>query len=277
MGDRVDLKKRFSYPIAREDGGVNVFPASDFYNFTDNGFTQKETDMTFNLLNELKRSCLFGVNGVLISFSNFSFSINEKLTIGKINTIKIPPVFPSQKVVIVGMSKYAAIMGDVQKGEGVFPHLQFKNDDQINLSCSAFDNCPSSFRPTYTGDVYLSFYSNDVAVQVLQKALWEFSQNNANMSIILLYASIEIAVEGLTKSREGKISTRLSNFRKMVSDNELKKNLRKIKGNIEKHIVKTRGDVAHNGIDITQENLLKPFETALEFFWYYDAYKKFSY
>ena len=145
----------------------------------------------------------------------------------------------------------------------------------MNVTASAFENCPQGFQPSSYFELYLAFSSEDRAVQLLHKSIIEFSKNRANFAIVYLYAAIESAVTILSGEDDGKVSSRLHQFAGKIErlSPETAVIVKRLKKKIEERIVKRRGDFAHRGLDLTQFDLLPCYETALEFFWYYSEFK----
>lgn len=259
----MNFKNRTYFPLVTNDG-VTVYNISQFCIANSETITCRKTNTEYDLLTELKKSCLTGPSGVLTAFSNTQVFVQRVLEVGKIVSIEIPCSSSEEKLVIIGAPKYVAIPGDAIKGECVFPWLQYHGDRKINISCAAFESCPNEYKPIYYGDIYLAYETDNLAIKILQKSLWEFSQNNPNLAIILLFASVEIATEYLTGEESGKIVSRLNSFRKKDEQKILSCGLI---DRVEKHIVKVRGRLAHKGEALIQNDLLKSYETALEFFW----------
>ena len=261
---------------------MNQFPLSAFTNITLEGYTFKRNGQRYSFLDQLKKSCLFGDTGVLAAFSCAHTMIPIRLSIGRIHPVilseLIPETMSKNNLVIIAASKTSAIQGDVYNGECVFPHLQHYNSDQINVTCSAFNNCPSDYSPQLYQQIYIAFSSPEPSIKLLHKALWEFSQNNANSSIIFLYASMEAAATKLSGIENGRVSTRLSSFAKSikVSEPNFASIVKSIKRKIENTIVEKRNLYAHHGHELQKDDLLHSFAVALEFFWHFDRFLEFS-
>jgi hypothetical protein len=190
----------------------------------------------------------------------------------------LPDGFPKRDLVIVAHSQYAAINGNISKGECLFPHIQFSNSKQINITASAWESCPITFQPNVNYDFFLAFASKDRAIQLLHKSILEFSQNRANFAIVYLYSAIEAASARLSGQDDGKLSNRFSVFIRKIApiSSSSGKIMKRLKKKIEKRIIVKRGDFAHKGNDLTKDDLLQSYETALEFFWHYSAFKELA-
>jgi|LGOV01.1.fsa_nt_gb hypothetical protein len=261
---------------------MNSYPISDFSDIGQNKFTLTRTGERFIFLEQLKKCCLFGSTGVLTAFSNAVLHVDTPLPIGRIQILnfadKFSPEIIERGLEIIGTPLYAAVNGNVDKGECVFPDIQHQSATQINIAATAFPHCPPDFAPQINTDIYFAFRSADHAIQLLHKSLLELSKNRANFAIVLLYTAIEAATYRLTGDDSGKVSGRLYTFSKKVEniDNNSARTLRRLKKQIERRIVEQRGIFAHKGQDVTQTDLLPSYETAVEFFWYYSDFKRLS-
>ena len=277
----MDLSTRQHYPFIQL-GGMSIFPASEYSDVKEGFYTLTRTGEKFKLLDELKKCCLFGASGVFAAFSNAIVYFDVNLVLGRISTVNfdnfLPEGFSGRDLIVIAHPIYSGVGGDISKGEFMFPHFQFTGPKQINITASAFDNCPFDFQPSVRFSFYLSFYSNDRAVQLLQKSILEFSQNRPNFAAIYLYAAVESASTILSGREDGKVSARIHEFAKTIEKlfPDVAKRLKRIKKNIERRIVVKRGDFAHQGADLTQQDLLPSYETALEFFWYYNDMKSIN-
>lgn len=257
-------------------GGMLVIPEHAVIR-TNSGrnFVRKDTGEEFCLLNNLKDFCRFGTSGVLAAFSNFQIHVPVTYRIGRITKINFQEYLPEnidRNLVLIAAPMFAGVQGNLSLNECIFPSLQNHGPGHINLTASAFDGCPADFCPVVHHTFYLGIERKDPREILLQRSVWEFSQNRASFACVYLYAAIEAAVTDLTGEVGGKISTRLATFISQIDDNmsASKPLVRRLKKSIEKHVVARRGDFAHKGIQLTQADLLESYEVALELFWNFD-------
>lgn len=269
----MDLRSREHLPIVWGHGGRNSYALAEFSEITAESYTHSRTGVRCDFLEQLKKCCLHSPSGVVEAFSNLTLHLDLRLTIGRIIQIKVPETYKGKKLVLLSAPNYASVQGDVSRGEAVFPHLQFVGTNQINVTCSAFEQCPAEYSPDFRGEVCLGIASTDVAEQLMQKAVWEYSQNHSNMAIILLYAAIETAVLILTEADRGRVSVLINEICDRLKEDTLKSRLRRLKRKIEEIVVRQRGRIAHQGLDVNPFDIQRSFETALEFFWYYEEFK----
>jgi len=273
----MDLRIKTALPIANPNGGYNSFPISDFCNFDENSCTQTATGYQYIFLDEFKKACLFDREFVIQAFSNVELFALIPYRIGRITPVTIPEDYEYS---IIGAPKFVQIQGNYEKNECVFPYYQYKSDRILNFTCSTFDNCPEDFNPVIPTRIFLAYKSSDLAESILHDSLWEFSQQNLKIAIVLLYSSIELGVMTLAEKTENsykdeRISSKIHLIQKEIKDEDIKKWLRKIKKPIKKNIIDLRGQVAHLGESINEKDLLKSYATALEFFWHYDKLKEY--
>ncbi len=281
------------YPVVREskqtvrsdgsvlaEGGLRQYDGKSVL-FTESGTYKVDgLDVEYSLLDELKKCCLFGSHGVYAAFSNISISFFVPSRIGRISRVDFDEVLPEgflgQDLVIIAHPLCVCISGDAQKGEVVFPHFQYTGENKINITSSAFDRCPSDYSPTIPFTAYLSFPPEDQAVKLLHKSIDEFSKNRASFAIIYLFAAIESAVTILSGRDDGRVSSRMLTVINKLDrcSSDIANVLRPLKKKIENRIVARRGDFAHLGKELNQNDLLPCYETALEFFWYYSDMKE---
>ena len=219
---------------------------------------------------------------MLTAFSNAVLYVDTPLPIGRIQILdfsdKFSPEIIERGLEIIGTPLYAAVNGDGDDYECVFPYIQHQSATQINIAATAFPQCPPDFAPQIITDIYFAFRSDDRAVQLLHKSLLEFSKNHTNFAAIFLYTAIETATFKLTGNDSGTISGNLHGFAKKVESNnpDTSKTIKRLKRKIEKRIVEKRNEVAHKGKDIVQSDLLESYEIAIEFFWHYADFKELS-
>lgn len=272
---------RTSFSVIRESG-MNSYAISDFSDIKQDGFILTRTGEHFDFLEQLKKCCLFGSTGVLSAFSNAVLYESITLPIGRIQILaladKFSPEIIQHGLEIIGTPMFAAVPGDVGKYECVFPYIQHQSATQVNIAATAFPECPPNFSPQIVTNIYFAFTSDDHAVQLLYKSLLEFSKNRANFAIVLLYAAIETATFHLTGEESGKITGRLHDFSKKIenADGNASRVLKRLKKQIERRIIVQRGVFAHKGRNVTQNDLLPSYETAVEFFWHYSDFKRLS-
>lgn len=219
---------------------------------------------------------------MLTAFSNAVLYVDTPLPIGRIQILNFADRF-SPKIIehgleIIGTPMFAAVSGEVDKYECVFPYIQHQSATQINIVATAFPQCPPDFSPQINTDIYFAFRSDDRAVQLLHKSLLEFSKNQANFAAVFLFTAIEAATFNLTGENKGNISGRLHRLAQKVKKKnpDSAKIILRLKKQIEDRIVEKRADVAHRGQDVTQTDLLQSYETAVEFFWNYANFKILS-
>ncbi len=272
----IDLFHKNFVPVVRTSG-MNLYGLGHLADHDRNEFVLKSTGERFIYIDQLKHACRFGVDGVLATYSNLTLHQLITLTIGRITRVEFPQLFGGAKTRLVAAPKAAAIMGDIQKHECVFPHYQYSDTNSVNITCSAFDQCPTDFSPDLIVTFYFAAISDDPAVSLLHDSLWHFSQNDADKAVIFLYASLETAISKITNNYlEGKNSTKIHTY---LNDNKLHVSeqdralLRKIKKHTEK-LSQLRGRIAHKGQHVGQAELLRPYADLVDLYANYDRLLK---
>ena len=272
----MDLTTRLHYPIIRPSG-MDLFSLSEYSEIKDGKYTLTRTGERFTLFDELKKCCLSSSGNVAIAFSNIYLSLDVTLKIGRITHVDltdyIPDGFLTSELVLVAYPIYVGIRS--REGEWIHPYFLYSDPKRVSITASAGDDCPNEFETTSHFEFHLAFSSNDRAVQLLHKSIFEFSQNRPNFAVIFLYAAVETASTILSRNSHGRLSSRFSDFIRQIEclSPIYAKTVRKIKKKIEKRIVAKRGDFAHKGNDLIEKDLLPCYETALELFWHYSELK----
>jgi hypothetical protein len=271
----MDLKTRTSYSRVSKQG-INTYSNCKLRFSGRQVFATLPDDTEICVLSSLKAACRFGVDAICSSFSNHTAYIDVKLKIGRIEIYEVnqylPQYFKDRQCDLIAHSRLAGVMGDVRRGEGVFPVIQHVSNTQINFSASAFDSCPEEFSPNALYHLYFGFSSERKSTQLVQKSVFALSQNDPGMAIVLLFASVEVALEEMLDRNVGRLSTGLTRIARKLkeADSDLAPTVKRLKRRVEEKVVNVRGSFAHRGEQLRSEDLFVSFEWAIEFFWYYD-------
>ncbi|MES2676710.1 MAG: hypothetical protein V4612_00140 [Pseudomonadota bacterium] len=282
------LEERTSIPIPNPNGGINRFPLSKFILLDKNRIKAPSGDV-FEIKDLLKKQIeVSEIDGVLTTFSNAALGVSLKLEPGIITRIDAADL--QDQVSIPKSYKFFAVSflaktinGDPKKLEHYIPF--FENcDGTLLFTRSSHPTSPKDF--IGAGCFVTAYFHkphNEAWKEVLYKSLYELSQKNFNISLVLLFSAIDILTKNLLKSfdlydnkKHGKIIYRLSEISGTLESQNIidATSFEKFKTEFDKKVTKPRNNFEHEHELVSYKTIIEAYLAAFDIIWYLDQIEK---
>ena len=259
---------RISIPFVRDGAGMNVYTEKNFRIHDDNQVIVNLPhlgihDGEYSLRDLLEKAIQFGPNGILQAYSNASASLRVKFISGVISRIDVVTLRASLGIannhIPFAIDLPTAIMGDTSQGEHAFPNVFHFEKDLILIGSNSHPNHPKNKSFELMVTIYFYIDRNLPWQEVLYKSLYEFSRKNYNISLVLLFSSLEICTNSLYSECEFKPPKIWERLKDLCSGNISKK--------FDKKIAKVRNAFEHEHQTVTPDEIKKAYECAFNILW----------
>lgn len=257
------------------DAGSLSIPESDFSLPNRDIINRLSTNDTYSTYNNLHKLITTVGDGVLYCFSNLTIFYPTEITPGSISAIDQRELFrkhgrSKDEYSLIAAAIPTAVMGNLNNDEHVFIVPISTNEDYISIGTTYFRQQDKSFQPTIVITLFYARNNDALWKKALYRSLFEYGMRNFTISLILLFASLDILTRELSVNREEvRISTRIHTLRKQVKskDATLYKRLGTAKRQLESKLIELRGDAAHRARDVHPDELRESFAAVFSFLW----------
>ena len=193
------------FSIVRETGKT-TYPSSKFKSVGKYEIVDIESESQYHIKELIEKEIEFSNGGILAAFSNAQILQHtvhlESGLIERINLSGLKNTYgisESYKLFAVG-NMPALVHGNINRLEHLIPSVFMITDDYLLIGAFSHPTSPKNFNSSISLSFYFHKPHDESWKEVLYKSLYEFSQKNFNIALVLLFSSIDILTKILLRN-----------------------------------------------------------------------------
>lgn len=260
------------------EGGRTSYPINNFEILDNFIIVDKKSGQSYSLYSLLREEIACSEQGIFSAFSNAMAFKELQLKAGYIERVSLAEIKSSYHIpeTFIGfiVKLPTAIMGNQEKSEHCFPSIFQLKDDWLLISAVSHNTAPRDTIFPLWVNIYFHKEITDAWQEVLYKSLFELSQKDFNISLLLLFSAIDILTRNLcekyTLNQNSRIDARLKELSHIIENKTILKAAEfcKFKKKFDKKVTTPRNDFEHAHKVITYQEIQDAYLATFDVLWY---------